>query len=298
MSRHLFWLSDDAWAAIEPHLPKNQPGARRVDDRRVISGIVHVLKVGCRWCDCPADYGPSTTIYNRFNRWSRRGFWLKLLDALVDVGLNVIDTADVYSAWVEGHSGGESETIIGEWLKARPERRRSVVILTKVGMRMPEKGTGLSAAWIARAAEDSLRRLGIDVIDFYQAHKDDETTPLEETLGAFARLMEQGKVKAIGASNYSAERLAASAMLSAIMRRFSSRLTPSACSAWRAEALPTSVITGVPARRMGASTGSFEALRPERRVMPKAQSLALASAGGSAKNRSSVGLAPGQPPSM
>ena len=72
----LFWLSDEAWTVIEPHLPRNQPGARRVDDRRVISGILHVLKVGCRWCDCPADYGPSTTVYNRFNRWSRRGFWL------------------------------------------------------------------------------------------------------------------------------------------------------------------------------------------------------------------------------
>ena len=81
----LFWLSDEAWVAIEPHLPMNQPGARRVEDRRVISGILHVLKVGCRWCDCPNDYGPSTP-YNRFNRWSRRGFWLKLLDSLVDAG--------------------------------------------------------------------------------------------------------------------------------------------------------------------------------------------------------------------
>ncbi len=89
----LFWLSDAAWVAIEPHLPKNQPGARRVDDRRVISGILHVLKVGCRWCDCPADYGPSTTIYNRFNRWSRRGFWLKLLDALVEAGAVTKSTA-------------------------------------------------------------------------------------------------------------------------------------------------------------------------------------------------------------
>jgi transposase len=80
----LYWLSDDAWAAIEPHLPTDQPGARRVDDRRVISGIVHVLKVGCRWWDYPADYGPSTTICKRFNRWSRRGFWLMLLDALAD----------------------------------------------------------------------------------------------------------------------------------------------------------------------------------------------------------------------
>ena len=82
----LFWLSDEAWAAVEPHLPRNQPGARRVDDRRVISGIFHVLKSGCRWGDCPREYGPATTIYNRFNRWSNRGFWLKLLDALLDAG--------------------------------------------------------------------------------------------------------------------------------------------------------------------------------------------------------------------
>ena len=89
----LFWLSDEAWSAVEPHLPKNQPGARRVDDRRVISGILHVLKAGCRWCDCPAAYGPSTTVYNRFNRWSRRGFWLRLLDALADAGAVTRSTA-------------------------------------------------------------------------------------------------------------------------------------------------------------------------------------------------------------
>ena len=89
----LFWLSDEAWTAIEPHLPSNQPGARRVDDRRVISGVFHVLKSGCRWGDCPADYGPATTVYNRFNRWSARGFWLKLLDALVDAGAVTRSTA-------------------------------------------------------------------------------------------------------------------------------------------------------------------------------------------------------------
>lgn len=89
----LFWLSDEAWAAIERHLPKNQPGARRVHDRRVISGIFHVLKSGCRWGDCPADYGPATTVYNRFNRWSARGFWLRLLDALVDAGAVTRSTA-------------------------------------------------------------------------------------------------------------------------------------------------------------------------------------------------------------
>ena len=86
MSRSLFWLSDEAWQAIEPYLPKNQPGAQRVDDIRVISGIIHVLKSGCHWCDCPTYYGPSITIYNRFNLWSRRGFWAKLLDALATAG--------------------------------------------------------------------------------------------------------------------------------------------------------------------------------------------------------------------
>ena len=96
----LFWLSDAAWAAIEQHLPKNQPGARRVDDRRLISGIIHVLKAGCRWCDCPADYGPPTTIYNRFNRWSRRGFGLKLLDALAEAGAVTRSTA-IDSAYVK-----------------------------------------------------------------------------------------------------------------------------------------------------------------------------------------------------
>ncbi|WP_408735067.1 IS5 family transposase [Acidomonas methanolica] len=112
----LFWLSDAAWAAIEPHLPKNQPGARRVDDRRVISGILHVLKVGCRWCDCPADYGPSTTIYNRFNRWSRRGFWLKLLDALVEAGAVTKSTA-IDSTYIKaqraafGAKGGAAQAI-------------------------------------------------------------------------------------------------------------------------------------------------------------------------------------------
>ena len=98
----LFWLSDEAWAAIEPHLPRNQPGARRVDDRRVISGILHVLQVGCRWCDCPADYGPSTTVYNRFSRCSHRGFWLKLLDALVDAGA-VSRSIAIDSTYVKAH---------------------------------------------------------------------------------------------------------------------------------------------------------------------------------------------------
>ena len=114
----LFWLSDEAWASVEPHLPKNQPGARRLDDRRVISGILHVLKVGCRWCDCPSEYGPSTTVYNRLNRWSHRGFWLKLLDALVDAGAVTKSTA-IDSTYVKaqraafGAKRGRSHQAIG-----------------------------------------------------------------------------------------------------------------------------------------------------------------------------------------
>ncbi len=99
---HLFWLSDEAWAAIEPHLPKNQPGARRVDDRRVISGILHVLKSGCRWRDCPSVYGPRTTIYNRFNRWSRRRIWQRILQALVEAGW-IEATASIDATDVKAH---------------------------------------------------------------------------------------------------------------------------------------------------------------------------------------------------
>ena len=123
----LFWLSDEAWAAIEAHLPKNQPGARRVDDRRVISGIFHVLKSGCRWGDCPAGYGPATTVYNRFNRWSARGFWLKLLDALVDAGAVTKSTA-IDSTYIKaqrsafGGKGGLARRRSGARAAARPPR--------------------------------------------------------------------------------------------------------------------------------------------------------------------------------
>lgn len=127
----LFWLSDEAWAAIEPHLPKNQPGAHRVDDRRVISGILHVLKVGCRWCDCPTDYGPSTTVYNRFNRWSRRGFWLKLLDALAESGA-VARSSAIDSTYVKaqraafgGKGGARSRRSVARAAAGRPRSTRS-----------------------------------------------------------------------------------------------------------------------------------------------------------------------------
>ena len=127
----LFWLSDEAWAAIEPHLPRNQPGARRVDDRRVISGILHVLKTGCRWVDCSSAYGPATTVYNRFNRWSRRGFWLGLLDALVEAGAVTKSTA-IDSTYVKaqrsafgGKGGHGRRRSAGPGEATRPRSMRS-----------------------------------------------------------------------------------------------------------------------------------------------------------------------------
>lgn len=129
-----------------------------------------------------------------------------VLDAMVDAGLNFVDTADVYSVWVPGHRGGESETVIGNWFK-RSGRRKDVVIATKVGMQMAPDRKGLSASYIARSVEDSLRRLQTDHIDLYFSHADDPSVPLEETLGAYQKLIGAGKIRAIGASNYAAARL-------------------------------------------------------------------------------------------
>jgi aryl-alcohol dehydrogenase-like predicted oxidoreductase len=136
----------------------------------------------------------------------------ELLDAFVAAGLNLIDTADVYSAWVPGNEGGESETVIGKWL-ARSGKRKDVVIATKVGMEMRGK-KGLSKSHILQSADESLSRLQTDYIDLYQSHRDDPATPIEETLEAYAELIRQGKVRAIGASNYSAERLRRSLLTS------------------------------------------------------------------------------------
>ena len=132
---------------------------------------------------------------------------MRLLDRFVDEGFNFIDTADMYSRWVPGHKGGESETIIGKWLK-KSGKRDKVVIATKVGMEMGPDKKGLSPAYIKRAVEDSLKRLQTDHIDLYQSHTDDAETPLVDTLGAYDGLIKAGKVRTIGASNYSAERFA------------------------------------------------------------------------------------------
>ncbi|MGJ7492298.1 aldo/keto reductase [Variovorax sp. ZT4R33] len=131
----------------------------------------------------------------------------RLLDAWLDAGFNFVDTADVYSRWAPGHVGGESETIIGKWFRQSGKRNR-VVLATKVGKPMGDEKVGLSAAYIRAAVDASLTRLKTDHIDLYQSHDDDAATPLEETMEAFAGLIQAGKVRAIGASNYSAPRLA------------------------------------------------------------------------------------------
>jgi aryl-alcohol dehydrogenase-like predicted oxidoreductase len=136
----------------------------------------------------------------------------RLLDAVVASGFNTIDTADIYAKWVPGNKGGESETIIGNWMK-RAGNRQKVIIATKLGIDMDPASSGISGlarSYVFSAVEDSLRRLQTDYIDLYQSHRDDPNTPVEETLGAYGELIKQGKVRAIGASNYSPERLAQS----------------------------------------------------------------------------------------
>lgn len=136
-----------------------------------------------------------------------------LLDAWLDAGFNFLDTADVYSKWFPGNSGGESEAIIGKWMKARGNRDK-IVLATKLGIEMAPGKKGLSKAYMQAAVEDSLRRLQTDYIDLYQSHRDDPDTAIEETLSSYADLIKQGKVREIGASNFSVERLAKSLEIS------------------------------------------------------------------------------------
>lgn len=132
----------------------------------------------------------------------------RLLDAFVDTGLNAIDTADSYSTWVDGNSGGESETIIGNWLARDHSKRERVVIITKVGSDMGQGRTDLSEKWILEEVENSLRRLQVEAIDVYLSHWPDPNTPHEETLGAYQKLLDQGKIRSIGTSNFDAAQLA------------------------------------------------------------------------------------------
>lgn len=140
MTDYLFWLDDDAWSLIEPMLPKNQPGARRVDDRRVLSGIFHVLRSGCRWRDCPREYGPRTTIYNRFNRWSRRRIWQNMLDALVAAG-HLGGTVAVDSTYVKAHRSAEGA----------PKKRRRIRRLASLAAAGPRKSTSPPTSWDDRS---------------------------------------------------------------------------------------------------------------------------------------------------
>jgi aryl-alcohol dehydrogenase-like predicted oxidoreductase len=144
---------------------------------------------------------------NVFGWTADRAASFEVLDAFVAGGGTLIDTADVYSAWAPGNKGGESETVIGEWLKARG-RRGDVLIATKVGMMNGPGGKGLHPDRIAGAVDESLRRLGTEYIDLYFAHRDDEAVPQADVMGAFDALVQAGKVRAIGASNYTADRLA------------------------------------------------------------------------------------------
>ncbi len=139
----------------------------------------------------------------------------KLLDAFLGAGFNLIDTANAYSRWVPGNKGGESETIIGNWLRQRPGARAKVLIATKVGADMGNGEQGLAKAYILAEVERSLQRLNTDHIDLYQSHRDDDKTPIDETLEAYSQLVRQGKVRVIGASNFTAARLAASLNASA-----------------------------------------------------------------------------------
>jgi aryl-alcohol dehydrogenase-like predicted oxidoreductase len=130
----------------------------------------------------------------------------ELLDAFLAAGFNCVDTADVYSRWAPGNKGGESETILGNWMKQRGMRNK-IVLATKIGNEMAPDKKGLTKAYILRGVEDSLKRLQTDHIDLYQSHRDDMVTPVEETLEAYAQLIKQGKVRAIGASNFDVKRL-------------------------------------------------------------------------------------------
>lgn len=136
----------------------------------------------------------------------------KLLDAFVDAGFSFIDTADVYSRWYPGNKGGESETIIGSWLKKNPAKRDKVLIATKCGMMPPDGALGRDR--IKKSVDESLQRLKTDSIDLFQSHKDDKGTPLEETLSTYGELVKAGKLRFIGASNYDAPRLAEAAKIS------------------------------------------------------------------------------------
>jgi aryl-alcohol dehydrogenase-like predicted oxidoreductase len=160
------------------------------------------------------NIGPFALGGNVFGWTAEEARSFEVLDAFVAAGLDFIDTADAYSMWVQGHKGGESEEVIGRWLKSRGNRDK-VIIATKLGVEVVPGESGLSRQYMQKAVERSLKRLNTDYIDLYQSHRDDPDTPIEETLAAYGELIKAGKVRAIGASNFTAERLAESLAVSA-----------------------------------------------------------------------------------
>jgi transposase len=136
-----FWLDDKQWSVIEPLLPKNQPGAHRQDDRRIISGIIHVLKAGCRWQDCPAVYGPPTTIYNRFNRWAARGIWRRLFAALVHVEATDVQMIDSTTAKAHRSAAGGKGGPISRRSAARAAGERQKSMLLSMAAAVPWRST-------------------------------------------------------------------------------------------------------------------------------------------------------------
>ena len=153
------------------------------------------------------DIAPLVLGTNVFGWTADEATSFRLLDAFVDAGLNAVDTADAYSRWVPGHKGGESETIIGNWLAKNPGKREKVVIITKVGADVGQGRRDLSEAWILKQVEESLRRLQVETIDLYLSHWPDPATPFAETLGAYDKLIRAGKVRAVGASNLDAAQM-------------------------------------------------------------------------------------------
>jgi transposase len=165
-----FWLSDDAWAAVEPHLPQNQPGERRVDDRRAISGIIHMLKCGERWADCPAAYGASTAVYNRWNRWSRRGVWARILMALTEQGW-IAETAQIDSIYIKanrcagGAKVGREPMPLASRVVAGPPRSSRIVDVLGRPLRLiltPGNASGMKGADLLVGETAGMNRLGCD----------------------------------------------------------------------------------------------------------------------------------------
>ena len=170
--------------------------------------MIHKRRIG----DSTIEVAPLALGGNVFDWTADEKTSFAVLDAFVDAGGTMIDTADVYSAWVPGHRGGESEALIGRWLKRDPKKRDKVIIATKVGMLDGQLvggqyETALDPELVARSCDASLRRLGVERIDLYYQHKDDPKTSLERSLEAFQRLREEGKIRAIGVSNFTAERI-------------------------------------------------------------------------------------------